>query len=68
MAHPEREDTRLHQILQASCEVGTDPILSLLRHTIQQVPEEELTAFLNAEPYTRTGERPATGTGTSRGC
>ena len=28
-----------------------------MRHTIQQVLEEELTAFLNAEPYTRTEER-----------
>jgi len=57
MAHPAKEDTRLHDILQASSAGGGDPILHLLRHTIQQVLEEELTAFLNAEPYTRTEGR-----------
>ena len=57
MAHPVKEDTRLGEILQASCADGTDPIKELVRYTIQQVLEEELTAFLNAEPYTRTAER-----------
>jgi len=57
MAHPEKEDSKLVQILQASSSTGADPILSLLQHTIQQVLEEELTAFLKAEPYTRTEQR-----------
>ena len=57
MAHPDKEDSKLVQILQASSSTGTDPIRSLLQHTIQQVLEQELTAFLNAEPYSRTDER-----------
>ena len=57
MAHPKNEDTGILWILQASSGNGDDPIKGLLRHTIQQVLEEELTAFLNAEPYTRTEER-----------
>ncbi len=57
MAHPEKQDSKLITILQ-DCSVGeADPILSLLRHTIQEVLEEELTAFLNAEPYSRTEGR-----------
>lgn len=57
MAHPKNEDSGIHGILQASSVNGDDPIKGLLRHTIQQLLEEELTAFLNAEPYTRTEER-----------
>ena len=57
MAHQKKKDTRILGILQASSETGDDPLKALLRHTIQQLLEEELTAFLNAEPYTRTAER-----------
>jgi transposase-like protein len=57
MAHLKQEDTRLTGILQASSSAGDDPIRTILRHTIQQVLEEEMTAFLNAEPYSRTDER-----------
>ena len=57
MAHPVKEDTRLCEILQASSADGRDPIKEMLRRTIQQVLEEEMTAFLNAEPYMRTEER-----------
>ena len=47
MAHQKKEDTRILGILQASSETGDDPLKALLRHTIQQLLEEELTAFLN---------------------
>ena len=57
MAHLKREDTDILGILQASSGNGDDPLKALLKHTIQQVLEEELTVFLNAEPYTRTEER-----------
>jgi putative transposase len=57
MAHPEKQNSRLIEILQGSSGEGTDPMMCLLRHTIQQLLEEEMTAFLNAEPYTRTEER-----------
>jgi len=57
MAHLKKEDTGILGILQASSINGDDPLKALLRHTIQQVLEEELTAFLKAEPYTRTEER-----------
>jgi len=57
MAHLKKEDTEKLGILQASYSNGDDPLRSLLSHTIQQVLEEELTAFLKAEPYTRTEER-----------
>ena len=57
MAHPKRQDNGLLGILQASSVNGDDPVKGLLRHTIQQVLEEELTAFLNAEPYDRTEHR-----------
>jgi len=57
MAHLKKEDTGILEILQASSGNGDDPLKALLRHTIQQVLEEELTAFLKAEPYTRTEER-----------
>ena len=57
MAHPEKQDSRLIDIFQTCSGEGTDPFRGLLRQTIQQILEEELTAFLNAEPYTRTEER-----------
>jgi putative transposase len=57
MAHREKQDSRLIDIFQTCSGEGTDPIIGLLRHTIQQLLEEEMTAFLNAEPYTRTEER-----------
>ena len=57
MAHLKKKDTGILGILQASSGNGDDPIKALLRHTIQELLEEELTAFLNAEPYTRTAER-----------
>ena len=57
MAHPKKEDSGVLGILQASSVNGDDALKGLLRHTIQQVLEEELTAFLNAEPYDRTENR-----------
>jgi len=57
MTHLKKKDTGILGILQASSGNGDDPLKALLRHTIQQLLEEELTAFLNAEPYTRTAER-----------
>lgn len=57
MTHLKKEDMGVLEILQARSGNGDDPVKGLLRHTIQQVLEEELTAFLNAEPYTRTEER-----------
>jgi len=57
MAHLKKKDTGILGILQASSGNGDDPLNALLKHTIQQLLEEELTAFLNAEPYTRTEER-----------
>ncbi|MFC1509237.1 IS256 family transposase [Candidatus Omnitrophota bacterium] len=57
MTRHEKEDTTLFSLFQASSGNGSDPLKALLKHTIQQVLEEELTAFLNAEPYTRTEER-----------
>ena len=67
MAHLKNEDSGILGILQASSGNGDDPIKGLLRHTIQQLLEEELTAFLNAEPYIRTEERRGyrNGTGTA---
>jgi len=57
MTHLKKKDTGILGILQAGSGNGYDPMKALLRHTIQQLLEEELTAFLNAEPYTRTAER-----------
>ena len=57
MAHPKKEDSGVLGILQASSVNGDDVLKGLLRHTIQHVLEEELTLFLNAEPYDRTEER-----------
>lgn len=57
MAHLKKEDSTLVALIQGHSGDDDDPMRALLRHTIQQVLEEELTAFLNAEPYTRTDER-----------
>jgi len=57
MAHLKKEDNTLIDVIQASSGTGGDPLQAILRHTIQQVLEEELTAFLNAEPYSRTEGR-----------
>jgi transposase-like protein len=57
MAHLEKQNSRLTEVFQACSEAGADPLKGLLRHTIQQILEEELTAFLNAGPYTRTEDR-----------
>jgi putative transposase len=57
MAHLKKEDSTLAGLIQAGSGNGDDPLRVLLRHTIQEVLEEELTAFLNAEPYCRTEER-----------
>jgi len=57
MAHLKKEDTGMLGILQVSSVNGDDPLKALLSYTIRQVLEEELTAFLKAEPYTRTEER-----------
>jgi len=57
MAHLKKEDSTLIGILQESNETGSDPVKEMLRRTIQQLLEEEMTAFLNAEPYTRSRER-----------
>lgn len=57
MAHPKVEDTGILSILQESSLAGGDILKDLLRYTIQQLLEEELTAFLNASPYDRTEER-----------
>lgn len=57
MAHPEEKDSRLVSLVQEASDQGADPLRELVRHTIQQVLEEELTAFLNAVPYSRTDER-----------
>ena len=57
MAHLKKEYSTLVEMNQASSGKGDDPLRAILQHTVQQVLEEELTAFLHAEPYTRTAER-----------
>jgi transposase-like protein len=57
MTHPNRQDNSLLGILQGSLSDGKDPLKELLHYMIQQVLEEELTAFLGAEPYDRTEHR-----------
>ena len=57
MAHLKKQDSSLVNVIQARSGSGNDPLRAILQHTIQQVLEEELTAFLNAEPYRRTEER-----------
>ena len=57
MARLRKEDSTLIRVLQGSSGEGSDPVRALSRHTIQEALEEELTAFLNAETYSRTEER-----------
>lgn len=57
MTHLKREDSGKLSIVQGSFGEGSDPLKALLKHTIQQVLEEEMTAFLNAERYDRTEKR-----------
>lgn len=57
MAHLKKEDSTLVDMLQVSFDTGDDPIRAFLQHIIQEVLEEEMTAFLKAEPYDRTEER-----------
>ena len=56
MAH-QKQDSTLIEIFQASSGNRNDSLKTLLRHMIQQVFEEEMTAFLNAELYSRTDGR-----------
>ncbi len=51
MAHSDKQDSELYEIFQASSEAGADPFQNLLRHLVPQLLGEELTAFLQAEPY-----------------
>ena len=46
MAHLRQEDSTLIGLIQAGSGNGDDPMRALLRHTIQQVLEEELTNLL----------------------
>jgi len=57
MARLKEEDSKLVDVLQAQFVKGEEPFRALLEHTIQEVLEEELTAYLNAEPYARTEGR-----------
>jgi transposase-like protein len=57
MARLKGEDSTLIGLVQGEIGKGGDAIRGLLQRTIQQVLEEEMTVFLNAEPYTRTEER-----------
>jgi len=44
-------------IWQEATGEGEDGLLMLMQNVVQRVLEEELTAFLQAEPHERTGER-----------
>ncbi len=57
MARLREEDSTMVGMLQAQTIKGEEPLRALLRHTIQEVLEEEMTVFLNAGPYTRTEGR-----------
>ena len=57
MTRPSKEDSTYFEVLQGSFQEGVDPIRALLQRTIQEILEEELTIFLNAEPYSRTEKR-----------
>ena len=56
MAH-RKQDSTLIEIFQASSGNRNDSLKALLRHMIQQVFEEEMTVFLNADSYERTDGR-----------
>jgi transposase-like protein len=57
MIYTNNHDGTLIEVFQACSEEGEDPVRILLRKTIQQALEEELTVFLKAEPYIRTKGR-----------
>ena len=57
MARPKEKDNTLIRMLQGESEKREDPIRTFLQHTIQEVLEEELKVYLNAEPYERTEGR-----------
>ncbi len=44
-------------IWQEATGEGEDGLLKLMQHVVQRVLEEELTAYLQAEPHERTEER-----------
>ena len=51
------ENSTYFEVLQESFQEGVDPKSDLLYRTIQEILEEELTIFLNAEPYSWTEKR-----------
>ena len=51
------EDTRLLDVWQGAGEDGDEGMRRLLETVVRQVMGEELTAFLGAENYERTGDR-----------
>jgi alpha-mannosidase len=57
MARLKGEDSTLIGLVQGEIGKRGDAVRGLLQRTIQEVLEEEMTAYLNAEPYTRTEER-----------
>lgn len=56
MTHQNQNKSGLN-ILQEAISEGEDAVQLLLKHTLQRVLEEEMTAFLNAETYERTDNR-----------
>lgn len=53
-----RDDGKgLLALWQESCGDGEDPLRGLLEHMLQRLLEEEMTAFLGAEPHQRTAQR-----------
>jgi len=44
-------------VWQEACAEGEDPVRALLEHILQRVLEEEMTAFVGAEPHERTSDR-----------
>ena len=53
-----RDDGKgLLALWQEALEDGQDPLRGLLQHILQGLLEEEMTAFLGAQPHQRTDER-----------
>jgi putative transposase len=52
-----REDSSLLALWQEASENGKDALRETLRVVIQGILEEEISAYLGAQPYERTGER-----------
>ena len=53
-----RDDGKgLLALWQEALRDGEDPLRGLLQHLLQDLLEEEVTAFLKAEPHQRTDER-----------